>query len=203
VRESVLAPGSPGILSREPPSRENARVARYRAEECLPYFCTIRVLDWLPVLIEARCIDPIIDSLKFCREHKHLQLFAYVIMPNHMHLIAAAGERLQEVMRDFKRFTSRTIHDRLKADGRTTILFWLRHATQAARGARGELGLSHDGFHPQSIETPSVFEQKLRYLHENPVRKGLVRCPEDWWYGSAAWYAGCRDTCLEMDELEI
>ena len=65
-------------------------MTRYRAGEHLPYFCTITVLDWLPVLIEARCIDPIVESLSFCRQTKSLQLFAFVVMPNHLHVIAAA-----------------------------------------------------------------------------------------------------------------
>ncbi len=106
-------------------------------------------------------------------------------------------------MRDLKRFTSRTIHDRLKADGRDTVLHWLEHATQAARRQRGELGLWADGFHPQAVFTRDVLDQKLAYLHANPVRKGLVACPEDWWYSSAGWFAGRKNVCLEMDELEL
>lgn len=50
-------------------------------------------------------------------------------MPNHLPLIASAAEQLHAVMRDFKRFTSRTIHDRLEQDGRTTILEWLQRST--------------------------------------------------------------------------
>ncbi len=176
---------------------------RYRAAENLPYFCTIAVLDWLPVLIEARYIDPIVESLQFCRAHRGLGLFGFVVMPNHMHLIVASGTELHPDMRDFKRFTSRTIHDRLQADGRTTILYWLEHATRATRGDSDELGLWQPGFHPQEISSRSVLEQKLTYLHENPVRKGLVRCPDDWWYSSASWYTGEKRVCIEMDELDL
>jgi putative transposase len=178
-------------------------VPRYRADEHLPYFCMITVLDWLPVLVDAPYNDAIIDSLRFCRARKGLQLFAFVIMPNHLHLIGAAGEQLHGVMRDFKRFTSRAIHDRLKADGRSTVLYWLEHATQVARRGRGELGLWETGFHPQALVARPLFDQKLAYLHANPVRKGLVRRPEDWWYSSAGWYAGERDVCLPMDEIEL
>ena len=176
---------------------------RYRADEHLPYFCTITVLDWLPVLVEARYIDPIIDSLRFSRQHKGLELFAFVVMPNHLNLIAAAGEHLHAVMRDLKRFTSRTVHDRLKQDGRATTIGWLAAATQRARRQRGELGLWQDGFHPVALESRPVFEQKLRYLHENPVRKGLIRRPDDWWYSSAAFYDGREDVCMEVDLLEF
>ncbi len=177
-------------------------MVRYRADENLPYFCTITVLDWTPVFIEQRYIDPLVESLSYCRTNKGLRLFAYVVMPNHLHLIAAADD-LHALMRDFKRFTSRTIHERLLADARRTVLSWLEQAAQGARRQRGEFSFWADGFHPQAISTSAVLEQKLRYLHENPVRKGLVGAAEDWWYSSASWYAGRRECRLEMDELEF
>jgi REP element-mobilizing transposase RayT len=178
-------------------------MGRYRANEHIPYFCTVTILDWLPVLIEQRYIDPIIESLRFCRERKGLALFAYVVMPNHLHMIAGTDGDLHALMRDFKRFTTRTVHDRLKQDGRTTLLNWLADATQRARQQRDELGLWKAGFHPQAISSRPVFEQKLRYLHENPMPKGLVARPEDWRYSSAAFYAGREGCCLEMDGLEL
>jgi putative transposase len=177
-------------------------MARYHADQNLPYFCTITVLEWTPVLIEARYIEALIESLSFSREKKGLSLFAYVVMPNHLHLIAAADD-LHAMMRDFKRFTSHEIHDRLMADGRQTVLSVLEHAAQRARRQRGEFSFWEDGFHPQAIATRVMLEQKLRYLHENPVRKGLVAAPEDWWYSSAAWYAGRRDGPMALDVLEF
>lgn len=177
-------------------------MSRYQAGENLPYFCTITVRDWTPIFIDARYIDPLIESLEYSRNHKDLRLFGLVIMPNHLHLIAAGGD-LHALMRDFKRFTSRTIHDLISADGRTTILHWLEMAAQHARCARGEFSFWSDGFHPQAIANRPVFEQKLRYLHENPVRKGLVRRADDWWYSSAAWYAQREHCCLPMDTLVL
>ena len=160
------------------------------------------VVDWTPVFIDARYIEPLIDSLSFCRANKGLQLFGLVVMPNHLHLVAAADD-LHAVMRDFKRFTSWTIHDRLTVDGRGTIRAWLDLAAQRARHGRGEFSFWQDGFHPQAMRSRSVLEQKLRYLHENPVRKGLVTSPRDWWYSSAGWYAGETDVCMKMDALEL
>lgn len=177
-------------------------MTRYRADENLPYFCTITVLDWTPVFIERRYINSLIESLSYCRANKGLQLFAYVVMPNHLHLIAAAPD-LHSMMRDYKRFTSRTIHEQLVADGRKTILECLERGAQRARREHGEFSFWEDGFHPQAISSRGVFEQKLRYLHENPVRKGLVAKPEDWWCSSAGWYAGQSEVCLKMDILEL
>jgi putative transposase len=178
-------------------------MGRYRADEDRPHFCTITVLDWVPVLIEERYAEPIVESLRYCRANRALKLYAFAVMPNHVHLICSAGEELPAVMRDFKRFTSRQIHDRLKEDGRGTVLHWLEYATQRARRSRGELGLWQDGFHPQAIWSAEVFRQKLDYLHANPCRKGLVRLPEQWWYSSAGFYAGERMCCMEMDLLDF
>lgn len=172
---------------------------RYRASDPGVYFCTISLLDWLPIFIESRYIDPLLDSLQFSRRNKALKLFALVIMPNHLHLIVACESGLEPVMRDFKRFTSRTIHERLRADGRTTILHWLENATEDARRARGDLGLWQPGFHPVEIHSTAVFQQKLDYLHANPVRKGLVQHPDDWWYSSARFYSDQQPFCCELD----
>ena len=177
-------------------------MSRYEAKENLPYFCTITILDWTPIFIDGQYINPLVESLTFCRAKKGLHLFAFVVMPHHMHLIAAADD-LHAMMRDFKRFISRTIHDRLVADGRETALEWLERAAQRARRARGELSFWQDGFHPQAIASRPVFEQKLRYIYENPVRKGLVTAAAEWWYSSAGWYAGRRPACMEMDPLEL
>lgn len=174
-------------------------MSRYIADQHVPYFCTITVLDWLPVFIDFRYMEPMIESLRFCRTRKALLVFAYVIMPNHLHLIAGTQGDLHATMRDFKRFTSRAIHDRLRQDGRFEILEWLRQGTQRARRERDELGLWQDGFHPQSLRSDTVFRQKLDYLHANPVRKGLVRSAQDWWYSSAGEYAGQRECCMPVD----
>jgi REP element-mobilizing transposase RayT len=128
---------------------------------------------------------------------KGLRLYAYVVMPNHLHLIASADGGLHPVMRDFKRFTSRSVHDLLIADERTTLLSWLRSAMESGRRERGEFSLWKSGFHPQALYSEKVLLQKLEYLHNNPVRKGLVVRPEDWRFGSAS-----ENRILEVDPLE-
>ena len=110
---------------------------------------------------------------------------------------------LHAIMRDFKRFTSRAIHEQLVADGRTTLLTWLADAAESARGRRGEFSLWRSGFEPRAIYSERVLKQKLDYLHGNPVRKGLVSKPEDWFYSSASFYAGDGDVRMPVDILEI
>ncbi len=160
-------------------------MGRYRADENLPYFCTITVLDWFPIFIDQRYIEPIFDRLRYCRDNKGLRVHALVVMPNHLHMIASADGDVHVIMRDFKRYTSRSIHDRLKEDGRETLVGWLRQSTAFARRGKGELGLWRPGFHPQAIYSRGVLDQKMGYLQANPVRKGLVASPADWRYSSA------------------
>jgi REP element-mobilizing transposase RayT len=170
---------------------------RYQAHEDFPHFCTITVLDWVPVFIDERYARPLLESLRFCREKKGLRLYAYVVMPNHLHLIARADGGLHPVMRDFKRFTSRSVHDFLIADERTTLLSWLRSAMEPGRRERGEFSLWKSGFHPQALYSEKVLLQKLEYLNNNPVRKGFVGRPEDWRFGSAS-----ENRILEVDPLK-
>ena len=173
-------------------------MTRYVADEPYAYFCTIRILNWIPVFIDERYILPIIESLTFTRQNKGMQLFGYVVMPNHLHMIAAS-ESLHANIRNFKRFTSNRIHQLLLADHRVTYLDWLRRAAQNAARSRGAFSFWSPGFHPQVIRRRSVFEQKLRYLHENPMREGLVATPEAWRFSSAGFHAGEADRLLRMD----
>lgn len=174
-------------------------MTRYRADEPLAYFCTVAVLDWVPLFIDRRYCEPVIESLRHCRRHKGLRVMAYVLMPNHLHMIAGADGDLHAIVRDFKRFTSRAVHDRLREDGRSTLLRWLLDASEPARRARGEIGLWQPGFHPQAVASQAVFTQKLRYIHENPVRKGLVAAAHDWWYSSARIEAGLPDAPMDVE----
>jgi REP element-mobilizing transposase RayT len=175
---------------------------RYEADPDAASFCTITILEWLPLLIDRRYIDPIIESFGYCRHHKGLRVFAFVVMPNHLHFVDHANTDLHAVIRDFKRFTARRIHDLLKEEGRATPIRWLENATEPARRLRGELGLWQPGFHPQAVRTREVLKQKTEYIHMNPVRKGLVANPEDWWYSSAGEYVGREPVCMSVDHWD-
>lgn len=54
-----------------------------------------------------------------------------------------------------------------------------------------------DGFHPIGLQSEYFYQQKLNYIHENPVRKKYVRKPEHWFYSSARNY----DVAMPIDEL--
>lgn len=175
---------------------------RYRSEDNLPYFCTLTVLDWIPVFIEENHIIPLIKNLQFCRKQRGLRLYAYVVMPDHLHLIAGAEEGLHPIIRDFKRFSSRTIHELLTANSRSTTLSWFQHSVESARSVRGEFSMWVHDFQPKAIYSQDDFQERIEHLHQNPVRKGLVTHPGDWRFSSAGYYLGDRKTGEEIDSLE-
>ncbi len=70
------------------------------------YFITITTIGWIDVFTRVNQKQAIINSLKYCQVNKGLEIFAYCLMPSHLHLICSAKEGLilADIMRDFKKF---------------------------------------------------------------------------------------------------
>lgn len=76
------------------------------------HYLTLTTVEWVDVFTYPFYKDLIIDSLKHCQKEKGLIIYAYVIISNHIHLIAAAHEGskgLSQILGDFKQFTSKSI----------------------------------------------------------------------------------------------
>ena len=106
-----------------------------------------------------------------------------MILDTHLHAIVA-GPNLTGTLGDLKKFTARELLAQLKTEGRDWLLrqlefFCARHKQASAHQVWQE------GVHPQSIPSDSIMQQELEYLHNNPVKRGLVASPEHWRYSSA------------------
>lgn len=136
--------------------------------------------------------DIIINSFKHLTKEHGAELAAYVIMPSHLHFIPfmKAGESISDFIRDLKKFTSTKIRQLLDRDGRSDILQSLRVNAQGYKNQKFKLWM--DRFDDVSIYTEKVLRTKIDYIHNNPVKAGLVTRPEDWKYSSAANYF-CED----------
>ncbi|MHB8067175.1 MAG: REP-associated tyrosine transposase [Desulfobaccales bacterium] len=135
---------------------------------------------------------------EFCRQHKALEIYAYVILDNHLHLVVA-GDRLTDVIRDFKSFTAKGTIAQLEQEQKTWVLNQFQYYKQHNK-AKSDHQVWQEGFHPQQIVSEEMLHQKVDYLHHNPVRIGVVERPEDWVYSSARDYAGGKGI-LELDEI--
>jgi putative transposase len=157
------------------------------------YFLTCTVVEWIDVFSRPIYADLVIESLKFCIREKGLQVHAWVLMSNHLHLIASAKEGfdLSDVLRDFKKFTAgkilQTLTD-LKTESRKNWMLWLfrKAGTDNVRNHQFQFWIQDN--HPVELNNQDRFKQRLQYLHENPVRAGLVWQPWEYRYSSAIDY---------------
>lgn len=166
------------------------------------YFCTDTIVGWQYVFTSPEFFEVIIQSFKHCQREKGLNVHAYVIMPNHVHsILSAAKGNLAGIVRDFKRFTSRTITDLLvEAEKKRTLHYFREVARKAEKG--NSFKVWKDGSHAEAIISDDFFLQKLNYIHENPVRKGYVDRPEHWTYSSARNYILNDQSIIQLQLLE-
>lgn len=171
------------------------------------HFLTITVVSWVDVFTRQLYRDVIIDSFMYCREQKGLNLHAYVIMSNHIHIIASAksGYLLSDIIRDFKRHTSKNILNQIIENSRESRQEWMLrlfryHAKYNKKNQTYQFWRRDN--HPIELVSPKWIWQKLNYIHSNPVKAGVVINPEEYMYSSAANYLG-KKGILEIDLLNI
>jgi len=154
------------------------------------YFTSFAVKDWVDVFTRIEYKNILIDSLAFCQREKGLEIFAWCIMTNHVHLIIRAkeGYRLENVLRDFKGYTSKSLLKAITENPEESRKEWLLEKFRLIEGNRF-WGMDN---HPVELWSNDVINQKLTYLHNNPVQDGMVFQPEQYVYSSAIDYAGQR-----------
>jgi REP element-mobilizing transposase RayT len=178
----------------------------YRIEDqSALYFLTLSVVGWIDIFSRQRYRDIVIESLKYCQQNLGLQVFAYVIMTNHIHLIVNSPMgNLSATIRELKKFTSKEIIKSIKSDVESRREWMLelfqKYALQHKRNKTYQFW-THDN-HAVLLYSNSFIESRLTYLHENPVRAGWVENPEDYLYSSATNYAG-KTSLLDVILLDI
>jgi putative transposase len=162
---------------------------RYRIfEDGYPYFMTCTIVGWLAVFTRPEAVQIIFDSWGFLKREKDFRLYGYVILENHLHLIASAAN-LSSAVKSFKMYTARHIIDLLEAHGAKVLLRQLR-ALKLRHKTESEYQLWEEGSKPKQIASDAMMLQKLEYIHNNPVKRGYVDEPVHWRYSSARNYAG-------------
>ena len=158
------------------------------------YFITITVIDWVDLFIRPKLKHVIIESLLHCQKNKGLRVYAYVIMSSHLHLIVRAnnGFKLEDIIRDFKKFTSKELIRTIKEYPESRRVWLLNKFSYAANRIKNNTKYKvwKDGFHPVELSTTEMIEQRLNYIHNNPVKEEIVFNPEEYRYSSAINYAG-------------
>ena len=170
-----------------------------------PHFITTTVIDWVDLFTRPVYKDILVDSLNYCTEYKSLTIYAYCIMPSHIHLIASSqGPALNQIMRDLKKFTSKRLIEAIKKETESRGEWLLNKFSFAAK--RINRGVNYkvwqDGFHPVELTSNAMMDQKLEYVHNNPVVEGYVHLPEQWVYSSAGFYLANEESRVALQMLE-
>ncbi len=162
-------------------------VERYQIIEGVGiYFVTFTVVEWLPVFIAEKPCKIVTDSLNFCIKNKNLCINAYVLMPHHLHAVVfdqdSNTERLTNTLTDFRKYTGNQLANYCC----DTLSSYYLEVLKRNAGDDRERRFWQPSRHPEGITTEKFWQQKVNYIHWNPVRQGLVRNPEDWRFSSAS-----------------
>ena len=159
------------------------------------YFVTTTVVDWVDIFTRPQYKQIVVESLDYCQKNKGLVLHAWVLMTNHIHLIVSVDGSiaLSDILRDFKKFSSKKVIEELVANQKESRRGWILDRFRfAAANDRKTAGYKfwQDGNYIEQIMSKEFFLQKLNYIHQNPVRQQLVDRAECYLYSSARDYAG-------------
>ncbi|MEO7311214.1 MAG: transposase [Chitinophagaceae bacterium] len=156
------------------------------------YFISFATVNWVDVFTRNHYSDIVLDSWKYCQREKGLEIFAWCIMPSHVHMIISShGSKLEDIIRDMKSFTSRHIRKAIAAHPRESRKEWMKWMFERA----GKNNLSNKDWMfwqhnnmPIEITNQEQYFECVHYVHLNPVVAGFVTAAEHWLYSSAGGY---------------
>ena len=158
------------------------------------YYLTLTIVEWIDIFSRPVYKHLTIDSLNYCIANKGLKVYCWCLMSNHLHLIASAGDEgnLSDILRDLKKFTSKAIIDAIKEnpESRKDLLLNLFWYAGKNNDKIKNFKVWQDGNDAKEIFLTSFLEQKMDYIHNNPVRAEIVGNPEEYLYSSARDYSG-------------
>ncbi|MFA8016266.1 REP-associated tyrosine transposase [Bremerella cremea] len=176
-------------------------IQRFEAEG-EAHFLTFSCYRRLPLLTRDRTRQYFVDAVNLSRERNRFDLWAFVIMPEHVHLIVLphSDVKVSSILSTIKQSVAKRallwlkvnapsflpqIED-LQPSGKRCFRFWQR-------------GPGYD----RNLRSARDVHEKIRYVHQNPVRRGLVEHATDWpWSSFAAWQSGI-DTPISIDRSEV
>ena len=170
------------------------------------YFVSFATVHWIDVFTRQVYLDVLVDSVVYCRKEKGMELYCYCFMPSHVHFIFRSSlGKPSELLRDFKRHTSKKILEAIAnnpQESRKEWLLWMfeRAGKKNATTSKYQFWQHHNK--PIELWSEKVIKQKIDYIHKNPIESGFVTNTLDWKYSSARNFQGDL-TVLEIDEIGL
>lgn len=168
------------------------------------YFVSFATVYWIDLFVREVYFELIRESLKYCIEYKGLLLYSWCIMPSHVHLIfESTDSNPGTVLGHFKGFTSKELQKEISGNNKESRREWMLWMFKRA-GLRNSnvmnMQLWQQDSHPIEVWSPAVLDQKMKYIHMNPVVAGFVKEPHYWKYSSAIDYCGGKGL-LKLNSL--
>jgi REP element-mobilizing transposase RayT len=159
------------------------------------HFVSFAVVNWLDVFTRNTYKEILLDSLRYSQKEKGMEIIAWCIMTNHVHLIfrSIKGIKPELLLGDLKRFTSRliikAIRENPEENRKEILLASFSKAASNTSNVKHYQFWRHDN-KPIELWSNKVIFEKINYIHNNPVKEALVFQPEDYKYSSAVDYSG-------------
>lgn len=157
------------------------------------HFLTFSCYRRLPLFRNEEIRNAFETHLEHCRQSRSLAIHAWVLMPEHVHMVVTPGpeDSISSVLRSIKEPMARKCLARWRKLA-APVLTHLVDAQDAAHfWQRG-------GGYDRNIISPDEMAEKTKYIHDNPIRRGLVKQATDWKSSSARWYAGERNCTVQI-----
>jgi putative transposase len=176
------------------------------------YFVSFATIYWIDVFVRKDYFSAVADSLNYCRKNKGMELYAYCIMPSHLHLIFRdSNENPGKLLREFKTYTSKKLIELIEEniqESRQEWMLWMFKRAGSKNSVIKEKQFWQQHTKPIELWSNKVIQEKLDYIRINPVEAGFVTEPHYWNgealtegnYSSAANYCG-GNAVFEIDLL--
>ena len=170
------------------------------------YFITITTVGWIDVFTRLNQKNNIIQALNYCQQNKGLEIYAYCIMHSHIHILCKGtdGVILSDIIRDFKKYTSKKIIQTIAEEPESRREWMLDYFKKSCEHLKRnqEYKVWQDGYHAEIVSSNYFIKQKIDYIHNNPVKDKIVAQPEDYYFSSARNYAQLSND-LEVVLLDL
>jgi len=170
-----------------------SRKYKIRNQEEL-YFVSFATINWIDLFTRQDYNKILLASLRYCQNEKGLEVYAWCIMTNHLHLIIGTNDKpIQDILRDFKSYTSTQLRNEINNnphESRKEWIKWMMERVGRKNSNNNDWQLWQQHNQPIELNTNELMDQKLNYIHENPVTAGFVAEQHHWKYSSSIDYSG-------------
>ena len=166
------------------------------------HFLTFSCFRRLPLLTRQRTRQWVVEAISLSRQKNPFDLWAWVIMPEHIHLVLLPHRQIKiaSILTTMKQSVSRRAINWLREN---SPVYLERLLDLQPNGKRAYRFWQRGGGYDRNLRSTRDVHEKILYVHLNPVKRGLAASPEDWqWSSFRAWHDG-TDQPISLDRDSV